>query len=166
MGRPSGEVVERRRRELSEKQLAFVSWLAVPPSLRRPAGKEDLAAALGTNRQTLWRWERDPRVVEAARVIVLQNAGDPDRVVSVLDMLHGLALERRDKGAAEVWLKAVGVMGSQSSRDLALWDDVSDEALDLLSDEALEALRLMKEAELLEREAVAGAKAKLGSPSV
>lgn len=162
MRRPLKSEVERKARELSDKQLAFAVWLATPPALRQPKSKEDLAAVLGSNRQTLWRWEKDPRIIEASRVVVLQNAGDPDKVTSVLDMLHGLALENRDKGAAETWLKAVGVMSSHAQRDLSLWENVSEDSLDALSDEALEALRAAKELELQERAAMASAKERLG----
>lgn len=163
MARPTKDEQTRKQRELSDKQLAFAVWLATPPHLRQPATKDELALVLGSNRQTLWRWEKDPRVIDAARFVVLQNAGDPDRVVQVLDMLYDVALSKRDAKVAETWLKAVGVMQAHSQRDMALWDHVSEDALDSLSDEALLALKAAKELEIQERERIQAAKEKLGS---
>lgn len=163
MGRPTNDEQQRKQRELSDKQLAFAVWFATPPALRQPKTQDELAKVLGSNRQTIWRWSKDPRILDAARYVVLQNAGEPDRVVSVLDMLYELAMEKRDSKVAETWLKAVGVMQAHSQRDTSLWDHVSDETLDALSDEALEQLRAQKELELQERQAIIAAREKLTS---
>lgn len=150
-------------RKLTDKQLAFAIWLSQPASVRVPKTMEELAVSLGSTRQSLWRWSKDPRVLEAARLVVLQNAGDPANVKAVLDMLKDLALENKDPKVAEVWLKAVGVMSLHSNRDLALWDQVTDEALDSLSDEQLAALAAARELELQEQATMQAAKAKLGT---
>ena len=77
--------------------------------------------------------------------------------------MHDLALDNRDKGAAETWLKAVGVMQSHSQRDLSLWENVTEDSLDALSEDALIALRAAKELELQERERMASARERLGN---
>ena len=150
MGRPSDVERERKQRKLSEKQLAYAVWLAQPAGLRQPSTMEDLATVLGTTRQVLWRWGKDPRVLDASRYVVLQNAGDPAKVTQVLDMLFNVAISKCDPKVADIWLKAVGVTGA-SGRDQALWEEVNEDALDVLSDETLAALKQAKELELAER---------------
>lgn len=154
MGRPSNAEREAQARELNEKQLAFAVWFATPAPMREPQEMGDLADVLGVTRQSLWRWSKDPRILDAARYVVLQNAGDPGKVSQVLDVLHRDAVTNGDKKSAELWLKAVGVMAAQTNRDLALWDNVTEDALDSLSDEALAALKRQKEAESFERAAI------------
>lgn len=161
MGRPSREESERKQRILSDKELAFCIWSATPSGAKVPKTRDELAVALGVSKQTLWRWSKDPRLVDATRYLILQASGSPEKVEQVLDMLHEVALEKKDARVAEVWLKAVGVMQAHSARDASLWDAVTEEALDALSDEALEQLRLAKELELAEREQMAKAKAAL-----
>jgi hypothetical protein len=150
-------------KKLTDKQLAFAIWLAQPAAVRVPKTMNELAVALGSSRQSLWRWAQDPRILEAARLVVLQNAGDPDNIKQVLDMLKEVALEKKDPKTAEIWLKAVGVMSLHSNRDLALWDQVTDEALDALSDEQLAALAAARELELQEQATIQSAKMKLGT---
>ena len=166
MARPSYAERESQARELNEKQLAFAVWFATPAPLRQPQEMKDLADVLGVSRQAMWRWSKDPRVLDAARYVVLQNAGEPGKVSQVLDMLHDSAISKRDMKSAELWLKAVGVMAAQTNRDLALWDNVSDEALDSLSDEALLALKAAKEAEAQEREAIERARRAVAATGV
>ena len=151
MGRPTNQEREAKARALSDKQLAFAVWFATPAGLRDPKTLEDLASVLGATRQSLWRWSKDPRILDAARYVVLQNAGDPGKVTGILDMIHAKALHDKDVRYAELWLKAVGVMAAQTNRDLSLWDAVSEDALDSLSDEALAALKAAKVAEEEER---------------
>ncbi|UOF82183.1 DNA-packaging protein [Caudoviricetes sp.] len=161
MSRPTNESKARESRQMTDKQLAFAVWLAQPTALRDPKTQEELAEVLGVSRQSLWRWARDPRVLDASRYVVLQNAGEPDKVVGILDMIHSVALENRDVRYAELWLKAVGVMAAQTNRDLSLWDQITDDSLDALSDEALQALRDAKAAEVAERETLEAARVAL-----
>jgi transcriptional regulator with XRE-family HTH domain len=142
MARPSNEQAALKRRELNEKQMAFAVWSATIPVDRVPETRDGLAEVLGVSRQTLWRWERDPRVTEAVRFLVLQNAGSPDRVGSILDMLHEEALAQRSGRLAEVWLKATGVM-SQFQRNSTLLEFVEQENAEF-TDFSLEELELLR----------------------
>jgi hypothetical protein len=151
MARPTKEEQAIKARVLSDKQLAFAVWFAQPVGLRDPATMDDLADVLGCTRQSLWRWSKDPRILDASRWVVLQNAGEPSKVIQVLDMIHTKAVKDQDVRYAELWLKAVGVMAANTNRDLSLWDAVTDETLDALSDDALQALKEAKAAELDEQ---------------
>lgn len=150
-------------RQMNDRQLTFAVWFATPVPLRKPKTFDEVAEVLQVSRQTVWRWSKDPRVLDAARYVVLQNAGDPDKVTEVLDMIRSVAMENRDVKYAELWLKAVGVMGAQTRADLAIWDQVQEDSLDRLSDDALAALKAAQEAAELEQAAVSKAKSALAS---
>ena len=97
---------------------------------------------------------------EAAELGVSDFAELSDEELEVLDMLHEVALEKRDYRVAETWLKATGVLG-QLGRGSSLLDEaaelgVSDFAE--LSDEELEVLRAQIEADSRERDAIQRAK--------
>lgn len=158
MGRPTNQEQATKARVLSDKQLAFAVWFAQPVPLRDPPTFDELAEVLGCTRQSLWRWSKDPRILDASRWVVLQNAGEPSKVTQVLDMIHTKAIKDQDVRYAELWLKAVGVMAANTNRDLSLWDNVSDETLDSLSTEALEALKDAKLAEAQEQERMKAAR--------
>lgn len=100
-----------QRKELTEKQIAFVIWAAQPDGVRKPDTQEEFALALGIHPTTAWRWAKDPRVLDAVRFVTLQQAGDPKRVGQILDMLFNRALrdDQYSMKAAELWLKSVGV---------------------------------------------------------
>lgn len=157
------EVPTKKGRALNDKQLAYAIWLATPAGLRVPRELGDLAVTLGVSRQMLWRWSKDPRILEASRIVVLQNAGDPAKITQVLDMVQDIAVQRKDLKAAELWLKAVGAMASLRQTDTALWDEVTDKALDSLSDDQLEAALAAKQAEADELVAMQAAKKALNA---
>lgn len=159
MGRPTKETTERQRRELNEKQVAFAVWAAMPDTIRSPKTIEEFCEVIGVTRQTAWRWEKDPRVIEAVRFIVLQNAGSPDRVGQILDMLYEDALSKRDLRKAELWLKSTGVL-TQFTRPSGLLEYVESEAGSFadFSVEELERLRQSAAAAEAEREAMVRAK--------
>lgn len=162
MGRPSRDTVERQRRELNERQVAFAVWAAMPETARQPRTVEEFCEVIGVTRQTVWRWEKDPRVIEAIRFVVLQNAGSPDRVGRVLDMLYEDALSKRDLRKAELWLKSTGVL-TQFTRPSGLLEYVESEVgsfTDFSVDE-LERMRAAAAAAEAEREAVVRAKSVL-----
>lgn len=158
MGRPTNEQQETRRRELNEKQLAFAIWFATVPELRVPGSLSEFAEVVGVSRQTIWKWERDPRVTEAVRYLTLQNSSDPLKVGQILDMLHAEALEKKSGKLAEVWLRATGVM-SQFNRTSGLLDWASEEQGEFadFSLEELEALRAQHAAAKTEDAVVAKA---------
>jgi hypothetical protein len=162
MGRPSNEERTQRQRALNDKQLTFAVWFATPVGVREPRTLEDVAQVLGVDRSTVWRWSRDPRVLDASRYVVLQNAGEPGKVTQVLDMIHSVAVENRDVKFAELWLKAVGVLAAATNRDVSLWDAVQEDSLDRLSDAELERLKRVREAERQAAEDEAAAVARAG----
>lgn len=160
MGRPTLEDTARKGRELNERQLAFVVWAAMPETVREPKTIEEFCEVVGVTRQSVWRWEKDPRVVEAIRFVVLQNAGSPLRVGQILDMLFEDALSGRDLKKAELWLKSTGVL-TQFTRPTGLLDYVADQTSGGFSDfstDELERLRQAAAAAEVEREAMVRAK--------
>ena len=159
MGRPSNAETAARKRQLNQNQLAYVMWAATPESLRQPASKKEFAQVIGVDQTTLWRWEKDPRVLDAVRFVVLQNAGDPLRVGQILDMLHTKALKDQDRDAAKVWLTATGVM-TQFGRSNSILEHLeSDEASFAdFSTEQLESFLEAQKADELERAAINRAK--------
>lgn len=166
MGRPSDKSKQVARRELNDKQLAYVIWAAIPEGLRVPSDKNEFADTVGVARQTLWRWERDPRVLDAIRFVVVQNAGDPARVTQVLDMVAEAALDRASTvemklKAAEVWLRATGVM-SQFQRGNSILDVVEEsEGFSDFSDAQLESLKEAALANAAEMESLTKARVAL-----
>lgn len=150
VGRPSGQESERKRRELNARQRAYVVWCATPPALREIQTQEELAEVLGVSRQRLWQWSKDPRVVEAIRFVTLQNAGSPEKVQAILDMVFEQAMAKKDVRHAEVWLKASGVM-TQFGRSGDLLEAVEELEQDSIADMSLEELERVRELALAER---------------
>lgn len=113
-GRPSTLSLQRAQKDLNDRQLLFVAWQATPEKYRSPGTKRELAAEIGVSEMTLWRWAKDPKVLDAVRWMVLHHAGDPARVSDVINFLSETALDDsqrlRDRmDAAREYLKAVGV---------------------------------------------------------
>lgn len=142
MARPTIAQQDSKRREMSEKQMAFAVWSATPDGLRDPGTQDELCEILGITRQTAWRWGRDPRMVEAVRFLVLQNAGSPNRVGQILDMLFEESLAQRSPKTAEVWLKATGFM-TQFQRSSSLLDFVEAEQTEF-TEFSLEELQMLR----------------------
>lgn len=135
-----------QRKELTEKQIAFVIWAAQPDGAREPNTQEEFCLKMGIHPTTAWRWSKDPRVLDAVRFVTLQNAGDPKRVGQILDMLFNRAMrdDQYSMKAAEMWLKSVGVT-NQFSRGNSILEaleeddefaDFSTEELERLASEA------------------------------
>lgn len=142
MGRPTKDEQQEKKRELTAKQLAFAVWHASLKAGRVPETEQQLCDQLNMTRQTAWKWRQDPKVVEAIRYLALQQAGTPDKIAAMLDMLHDVAIAKQDVRAGEVWLKGVGVYG-QFQRSSGLLDAVEAEVGDFkdFSLEELEALQ-------------------------
>jgi len=154
-GRPTKDVSERKRRELNARQRAFVIWMATPPAEREIQTKAELCEVLGVSTQAVWKWERDPRIIEAIRFCSLQNAGSPERVRQILDMVFQQAMEKKDVRYAEIWMKGTGVMG-QFGRSADVLEVVEELEQDTIGDLSLEELERVRELALAERaEAVA-----------
>jgi len=163
MGRPTNAERDARTRELNRNQLAFVVWYATPADLREPRSEQEFIEVIGVNQSTVWRWKKDPRIQDAIRFVVLQNAGDPLRVGQILDMLHEKALADKDREAAKVWLTATGVMGQFGRQNTVLDALDADPEVGFadFSTEQLIALREANEAAKAENRAVQAAKAAL-----
>ena len=155
---------KKQDRHLSAAQMAYVLWAATPEGQRKPETQAGLAEHLGVSYVTIWRWARDPRVTEAVRFVVIQNAGDPLRVGQILDMIHEVAMERRDLKYAETWLKATGVVNSWSRANtiMDLAAEISEDSLEFtdFSDEELVRIRDLRAAQELEDLAIKRAKSK------
>lgn len=141
-GRPSKLSLQRAQRDLNDRQIQFVAWLACPESYRNPATQQELAAQLGVSEVTLWRWSKNPKVITAVRWMVLHNAGDPLRVGRVIDFLYQaaqddeLSISKRLEAARE-FLNAVGVKQTWKNPTPDLLDvkDVEEIDLDALTDD-------------------------------
>ena len=162
MARPTKDEQAAKRRELSEKQMAFAIWKATPEHQKNPGTQDELCEVLGITRQTAWRWSKDPRVTEAVRFLVLQNAGSPDRVGQILDMLFEESIAQRSPKVAEVWLKATGFMTQfqRSSSLLEFVEEAQGEFTEFSLDELM-ALRAQAEARGEEDLAISKAKSLL-----
>lgn len=149
-GRPTNEVKQRQVRELNARQRAYVIWSATPPAEREIKGVDELAEVLGVSRQALWKWSKDPKIVEAIRFCALQNAGSPERVRQILDMVFEVAMAKKDVRMAEVWMKGTGVMG-QFGRSGDVLDVVEDLEQDTIADLSLEELQRVRDLAVAER---------------
>ena len=149
-GRPSNVQVERKQRELNARQRAYVIWCATPPAEREIRDVVELAEVLGVSRQAIWKWSKDPKIVEAIRFCSLQNAGSPERVRQILDMVFEVAMEKKDVRYAEIWMKGTGVMG-QFGRSGDVLDVVEDLEQDTIADLSLEELQRVRDLAVAER---------------
>lgn len=155
VGRPTSAEAAAKRRELNARQRAYVVWAATPPAMREIKTQEELQEILGVSRQAIWKWSKDPRVVEAIRFVTLQNAGSPDKVQAILDMVFEQAMAKKDVRYAEVWLKAAGISASRGSGELLeVADELEGDAISDMSLEELERVRALALAERAEAAAV------------
>lgn len=143
-GRPPAAETAARRRALNQKQRAYVLWEATPHETREPKTLVEFAEVVGVSRQMVWKWSKDPRVVEAIRFVTLQNAGDPLKVKSLLDMVYDVAMAKRDPKLAEVWLKAAGVF-TQFGRTGDLLEIPDDAEVDTFANYSLEQLQELRD---------------------
>jgi hypothetical protein len=151
-GRPSKEATETRRRELNARQRAYVVWMATPPAEREIRTQTELQEVLGVTQTTMWRWSKDPRVQEAIRFYTLQQAGTPERVRDILDMVYQVAMEKKDVKYAEIWMRASGVMsqfGRQTAADLL--EQAADDLQEDIASLSLEELERVRELATQER---------------
>lgn len=150
-GRPTVQDSERRKRELNDRQRAYVVWAATPPAQRDIGSLDEFCEAVGVSRQAVWKWSKDPRVVEAIRFCTLQNAGSPEKIQAVLDMVYEQAMERRDVKMAEIWMRAAGVMGQFGRASDLLVEVADDLAADDISGLSLEELARVRDLALQDK---------------
>jgi hypothetical protein len=155
--------------DLTEKQLTFVVWAAQPDGIREPDTDSEWADVFGVNRSTVWRWRKDPRVAQAIRFIVIQQAGNPLNVGRVLDMVLARALsgdEQYALKAAELWMKAVGVTGQNNQKNSILESLEEEDSFADFSTEELERLKAEAEAGKAEQAKIDVARIKLAGVGV
>lgn len=159
-GRPTTDQSQRKQRELNARQRAYVIWKATPPAEREIRTERELQEILGVSQQAMYKWSRDPRVVEAIRFCTLQNAGSPDKVRQILDMVFQVALEKKDVRYAEIWMKGTGVMGQfgRSADILEVADELEEQSIADLSLQELERVRELALADRAEAAAIEIAK--------
>ena len=143
-GRPPKAETDRKRREINSRQRAYVLWKATPEATREPKTQKELCEVLGVSETAMWKWSKDPRIAEAIRFVALQNAGDPIKVKTIVDMLYDVAIAKSDPKVAEVWLKATGVF-SQFGRTGDLLEIPDDAEADSFENYSLEELQRLKE---------------------
>jgi hypothetical protein len=131
------------RGELNGRQRAYIIWSATPEMQRSPKTKKELAEVLGVSEQAMWKWSKDPRVIEAIRFVTLQNAGEPTKVSNMLDMIYEVALAKQDPKLGEIWLKATGVY-SQFGRSGDMLQPSADADGDSFEDYSLEELERLR----------------------
>lgn len=167
-GRPTKEVSERKQRELNANQRAYVIWSATPEPLREIKTVGELCELLGVTPQAAWKWSKDPRIVEAIRFVTLQNAAEPVKIQTILDMIYDRALEKKDVRFAEVWLKASGVMTQfgRSGDLLEVQDELESEVMKSMTLAELEEVRALALAQSAETAAVEIARRKLAEAKV
>ena len=149
-GRPTTQESQRKQRELNARQRAYVIWKATPPAEREIQSERELQEVLGVSQQAMYKWSRDPRVIEAIRFCTLQNASSPERVRQILDMVFQVALEKKDVRFAEIWMKGTGVMGTfgRSPDILEVADELEQ---DSIADLSLDELQRVRELALADR---------------
>lgn len=135
---------QKRQRELNARQRAYALWAATPEATREPKTLDEFCEVVGVTRQAVWKWSKDPRIIEAIRFVALQNAGDPVKVRAIVDMLYDVALAKRDPKVAEVWLKATGVF-SQFGRSGDLLEIPEDAEADSFENFSLEELQRLRD---------------------
>lgn len=141
-GRPSKLSLQQAQKDLNDRQLEFVVWSATPEKYRNPRTQRELAGVLGVSEPTLWRWSKNPKVIQATRWMVMHQAGDPERIGQILDILYQIANDATEATgkrveAAREFLAAVGVkqMWKNPTPDLLSVKEVDEIDLDALTDE-------------------------------
>lgn len=154
-GRPSNGERQARQRELNARQRAYVVWAATPPAEREIKSATELAEVLGVSQQAVWKWSKDPRVIEAIRFCTLQNAGSPDKIQAILDMVFEQAMAKKDVRMAEVWMKGTGVMGQfgRSAGVLEIIEELEPEVQ--IADLSVEELQRIRDLAVADRAEVA-----------
>jgi len=74
----------------SPQQEAYIEWLALPQQDRVPKTELALARELGVDRTTLYRWRKDPDLLEEVRWLCLSMMGP--RLADVLATVEESAL--------------------------------------------------------------------------
>ena len=143
---------------------AYAIWIATPEGLRQPATKREFAERIGISEVMIWKYSKDPRISEAIRFLVLQNAGSPENITQILNMIYEEALAKKSLPYAELWLKSTGVMaqfGKGGSDILDVTEEIQEESFANYSDEELERLRVLAVAQQAEQETLKRAAEKL-----
>lgn len=141
--------VVRRARALTDNQMQYVLWASVAPEFREPNTVKGFAERTGVSEQIVHRWAKDPKVVDAIRMLVLANASDPGRVSLVLDFLFETVVDVSENTknrlqAAKQWLDTVGISGTFKRENDLVEARLQDE-IDLASLSDAEVAELYRE---------------------
>jgi len=169
VGRPSNAEKARRKRDINERQWAYVLWCARGPSSRTPRTKEEFAKVVGVTSATLRNWDQQETIQVAIRQQMLRNAADPERVGVVVEHLYDritqtAAANDLDMKAVETFARITGLYDAfKRQADLTVEiDNSTNYSVTEMSDEELNAIYSEYLAEQQEDAAVAHAAAKLG----
>jgi hypothetical protein len=142
----SRKEVVRRARALTDNQMQYVLWASVAPEFRDPPTVREFAERTGVSSTIVHRWAKDPKVIDAIRMLVLANASDPGRVSLVLDFLFDTVADVSENTknrlvAAKQWLDTVGISGTFKRENDLVQARMQDEIdLTALSDDEVAAL--------------------------
>lgn len=143
-GRPSRVSLQNAQRDLTAKQVQYVVWAATPEKYRQPSSRRELADVIGVTEVTMWRWSKNPKVINAIRWMVLHHAGDPENVSTIIGFLQETAMDPEVAlkfriEAAKEFLAAVGVKQTwkNPTPELLTVKDVDEIDLESLSDDEL-----------------------------
>lgn len=118
---------------LDARREAYLEWLCVVPSERKPATKAAYAELVGVSTETLRRWEKDDVFRREWERRSGEIVGSPERSQQVLETLYRQALSG-DVKAAQLYLQATNKMAPATLT-------VKDERqVSKLSDQELEAM--------------------------
>lgn len=118
---------------LDARREAYLEWLCVVPSERKPATKAAYAELAGVSTETLRRWEKDEVFRREWERRSGEIVGSPERSQQVLETLYRQALSG-DVKAAQLYLQATNKMAPATLT-------VKDERqVSKLSDQELEAM--------------------------
>lgn len=74
-------------------QREYITWLALPSRLREPLTQEMLAAEMGVNASTLWRWQKLPGFQQELERLIRESMKGP------LNEVVGSFLDEAKKGS-------------------------------------------------------------------
>lgn len=116
-------------------QLKFIEWLATPKQDRRPETVELLAAEIGVNAATLWRWKKLDGFQDAVNALARSS------VSTRLPEVYGALLREAEKGSFQHIKLALELSGDYVERS----ETKISGNLEFSADEAAKAARELAE---------------------
>ena len=136
---------------LDEKQEQLLDWLLLPPRMRVPSTKADMAEVLGISYPTLKRWVNLPHFKAAHRKRVEDGIATPERVEEATRTAFELGFTGSDPDHrwAQIYITMAGLGKAENGPKTTAADavaDLSDEELDALLFEAAAAEKKRRQA--------------------